>query len=43
MASDGNQDSAGRALADTPFSGRETELEWLLERVRNAARGRPRA
>jgi hypothetical protein len=43
MASDGNQDSAGRALAQTPFIGRETELEWLLDRVRHAARGRPHA
>src|SRR5262245_43338181 len=34
---------SARASARTPFVGRETELDWLLERVRQAARGRPRA
>lgn len=32
-----------RAAARTPFVGREAELDWLLERVRHAARGRARA
>ncbi len=32
-----------RAATRTPFVGREAELDWLLERVRYAARGRPRA
>ncbi|MEN8159058.1 MAG: ATP-binding protein, partial [Myxococcota bacterium] len=43
MPADGHEESASRALAHTPFIGRETELEWLLERVRHASRGRPRA
>jgi len=36
-------ESRDRAAARTPFVGREAELDWLLERVRYAARGRPRA
>src|SRR5262249_7673473 len=36
-------DPTARAPARTPFVGREAELDWLLERVRQAARGRPRA
>jgi class 3 adenylate cyclase len=35
--------SSERRSARTPFVGREIELEWLLERVGQAARGRPRA
>jgi class 3 adenylate cyclase len=36
-------DANARAPARTPFVGRERELEWLLERVRQASSGRPRA
>jgi class 3 adenylate cyclase/tetratricopeptide (TPR) repeat protein len=36
-------EASARAPARTPFVGREAELDWLLERVRQAARGRPRA
>ncbi len=42
----GPQDSEGstmRVPPRAPFIGRETELEWLLERVQQATRGRPRA
>src|SRR5262245_9524109 len=43
MESAGRDSSPERSSARTPFVGRETELEWLLERVRQARRGRPRA
>lgn len=43
MTTTGSEGSASQGLAQAPFVGREAELEWLLERVRHAARGRPRA
>ncbi len=39
----GGGEAIARAPTRTPFVGREAELDWLLERVHQAARGRPRA
>ena len=39
----GHEGATMRAPVRTPFVGREPELDWLLERVRRAARGRPRS
>jgi class 3 adenylate cyclase/tetratricopeptide (TPR) repeat protein len=36
-------DATARAPVRTAFVGRELELDWLLERVGHASRGRPRA